>query len=1079
MAITDNDTAPVAPNFTQSTLSGLADGNYTSLQFGPDDRLYLAKVDGTILAFKVQAAGAGYQVQPGTLETINVVKTITNFNDDGTLAPSSVQGHRQVTGILVVSDPSAPDKPVLYVSSSDPRIGAGPNDGDVNLDTNSGVLSKLTQNASGGWDRVDLVRGFARSEENHSVNGMQLSQDGQTMYLTVGGNTNNGAPSHNFAYLPEFATSAAIVSIDLSAVEAMTTKTDSFGNKYKYDLPTLPPGASDPYPNDPFGGRDGLSQAKIVDGGPVQIYSPGYRNPYDVVLTQSGKLYTVDNGANAGWGGLPVGEGTPNVTNQVVDGGPENWDHLHLVTEGFYGGFPNPLRANPNGAGWYLDDSGQPSPLPAGWPPVPAANPVEGDFREPGQDGALYAGWKASTNGLAEYTASNFGGAMAGDLLTVGFDDQLYRVDLSADGASVLSVAKLTGASSVLGSGVPLDVTAQGDGKVHAGLIFVANYGGGVTIFTPSNQPPPPPNTDTDGDGLNNAIDRFGEDPANGKATDLGVSDTLLWSFSQNIDPPGPNGLFNMGFTGLMSNGQDSYLALYDAANIKPGGAASGFQIDAVDAGDAAVGNSQHNGFQFGVDVLPGVAKFVVESKIDNPFGGDPSTPATNYKSQGFFIGSGDQNNYVKLVAAANGGAGGIELAWENAGAGGSQMFAAGITGASLTSLDTVTLRLTVDVTAGTATPSWTYTVNGAEFSGTGAALALAGDTLSAVRGSFSVGGQASALAVGTIATSFGTIENYPAYWQYLKVSSDLIGPAPGLNVVQSGGSTSAAEGGATDTLSLSLKSEPTANVSVTIAGDADVGVAPTTLTFTPSNWNQAQTVTVSATNDTLVEGPETAAITFATSSTDPDYTNLNVAPVSVTVVDNDTAAQIIAVNAGGPAVATGGVNYLADQYFTGGSVFSVTSAIAGTTDDVVYQTERYGQAFSYAVPVANGSYQVTLKFAELYHGAAGQRVFDVTAEGGLVLDNLDIFAQAGGKFIAKDFIIPVTVADGVLNLQFAASVDSAKIDAIQIAPAAAPSPAALRLADMEEETVAFDDRLGLGDAGLLPGASLTSSDWL
>src|SRR5690606_18999024 len=126
-----------------------------------------------------------------------------------------------------------------------------------------------------------------------------------------------------------------------------------------------------------------------------------------------------------------------------------------------------------------------------------------------------------------------------------------------------------------------------------------------------------------------------------------------------------------------------------------------------------------------------------------------------------------------------------------------------------------------------------------------------------------------------------------------------------------------------------------------------------------------------------------------------------------------------VALNTGGGAVTTGGVSYLADQFFSGGTTFSVTSAIGGTTDDVVYQTERYGSNFTYAVPVANGSYSVKLQFSENWFNGAGQRVFDVLAEGGLAIDNLDIFAQAGGKFIAKDFTIPVTVTDGVLNLQF------------------------------------------------------------
>ena len=141
-----------------------------------------------------------------------------------------------------------------------------------------------------------------------------------------------------------------------------------------------------------------------------------------------------------------------------------------------------------------------------------------------------------------------------------------------------------------------------------------------------------------------------------------------------------------------------------------------------------------------------------------------------------------------------------------------------------------------------------------------------------------------------------------------------------------------------------------------------------------------------------------------------------------------------VAVNSGGGAVTTGGVAYLADQYFSGGSTYQTAAGIAGTTDDALYQNERWGN-FSYALPVANGSYAVTLQFAEIYFNAAGQRVFDVTAEGALVIDNLDVWSAAGGQFVAKDFVVPVSVADGVLNLQFTGSVDNAKINAIRVDP--------------------------------------------
>ena len=49
---------------------------------------------------------------------------------------------RQVTGVVVTGTAT---NPVVYVSSSDRRRGAGGGGGDVNLDTNSGVITQLTK----------------------------------------------------------------------------------------------------------------------------------------------------------------------------------------------------------------------------------------------------------------------------------------------------------------------------------------------------------------------------------------------------------------------------------------------------------------------------------------------------------------------------------------------------------------------------------------------------------------------------------------------------------------------------------------------------------------------------------------------------------------------------------------------------------------------------------------------------------------------------------------------------------------------------------------------------------------------
>src|SRR5690606_14288729 len=80
--------------------------------------------------------------------------------------------------------------------------------------------------------------------------------------------------------------------------------------------------------------------------------------------------------------------------------------------------------------------------------------------------------------------------------------------------------------------------------------------------------------------------------------------------------------------------------------------------------------------------------------------------------------------------------------------------------------------------------------------------------------------------------------------------------------------------------------------------------------------------------------------------------------------------------------------------------------------------------------------YTVTLRFAEIYRDAAGARLFDVTAEGDLVLDDLDIWSEAGGKDIAYDVPLTVTVDDGTLDLSFITGVDNSKLSAILVANA-------------------------------------------
>ena len=170
----------------------------------------------------------------------------------------------------------------------------------------------------------------------------------------------------------------------------------------------------------------------------------------------------------------------------------------------------------------------------------------------------------------------------------------------------------------------------------------------------------------------------------------------------------------------------------------------------------------------------------------------------------------------------------------------------------------------------------------------------------------------------------------------------------------------------------------------------------------------------------------------------------------TITVVPSPYTA-VLRVNMGGPAVSTTCGDFAADKYPDAlGARGGTSAAIAGTFDPVLYQTERYSTngALHFAFPVANGTYQVVLHFAEIYWTKPGQRVFNILLEGTVALDIYDIAYIAGQPFKATTLTFPVTVTDGVLNLDLVVpygngGADQAKISAIEILrPIAAPAVA-------------------------------------
>jgi hypothetical protein len=183
-----------------------------------------------------------------------------------------------------------------------------------------------------------------------------------------------------------------------------------------------------------------------------------------------------------------------------------------------------------------------------------------------------------------------------------------------------------------------------------------------------------------------------------------------------------------------------------------------------------------------------------------------------------------------------------------------------------------------------------------------------------------------------------------------------------------------------------------------------------------------------------------TATEPTATATAEPSAT----ATTTATTEPNPTGALRIDVGASTPFTDAAGQVWQVDTGFTGGGAFDRGNvAIAGTDNDRLYQTERFGMT-GYALPLAKGAYTVKLHFAETYDGitAAGQRVFDVNVEG-TPIANLDVFAESGGLNRALVKTVDVTVADGALTLAFTPKVQNTLLNALEIVPTGGSTPTA------------------------------------
>jgi len=1024
-------------DFTQLALKGVTLDNPTTINVGADGKLYVTQQNGLIVVLTVARtvqllSGVSTETWQVTgRQDIDLVQKMPNHDDQGNFQASVL--NRQVTGAVTTLD--AHGRVMLYVTSSDPRIGGGTAATDLNLDTNSGVISRLVQktDAAGNlvlnagkpvWEKVDLVRGFARSEENHSLNGLEVATNaaGQhVLIVTSGGSTNAGAQSAFFGFTSEYYTSTAIfeVNLDLLAAKQASQGLKVYnpgGNNpqsYLHDMPTLDDptrangsdgldlAAGNKPGTDIFGGNDGLNQAIFDPSGIVRLIASGFRNQYDVVLAQNGSLYTIDNGANAGWGGTPVNAaGSPIVdanANGVPDNGPvsnrpgsgpaEAPDSLHRVVldytqpigQVYYAGHPNPTRASGASAGLYLyAAAGNAFGVAAGTPlgivagklaPVAApvdlaplvsninkllptnaagasiTDPREGLYLKParadgitnGPDKALWTFFN-STNGLDEYTASN---GMKSDLLAVSFDGRIYAIELGPDG-TVASV------ESRLLTTTPLDVTAQGDRDPYPGVIFVAAYGSDqIVILSPNRGVGVTPNpSDRDQDGVGDTIDPFSADPNNGTSQVLRGGEAWVWTFANDPAFPAPNRsaeLFD-GTGGLFAGGGIGFTGILTNR-----------------AGLPETLFSQSNIIFGGA---PGILQLI---------GTEPGSPGPDTQRNGFQLGftpSASLSGFLVQTRIDNfldekGQVGATEKLVQGlfVGAGDQDNF-----------LSVALVRLGNGKTGFEV--QWQF------------AASFVGETALA-SAFYEVAGLGSVNGTDLVTLGLDVSRNGSVIplWSYT------------IGGVQHGG----------------------AGAAVQLGGDALAAL-------------QGRFFLPDATGGLKPVGFAVGLLGSRDGTT--GRLPMDFEDLSITARGGlDRGTLVKAVNAGGPAfTARDGTVFAADT-LNSGSTYQVNTAIAGTDDDALYQNERSGAGgFTYSVPVANGTYIVDLYFAEIWSGnfAAGRRVFDVRLEGQTVLDDLDLFSRAGAnRAVVTEHL--VTVTDGSLTLTTAPGLENPTLSAFAV----------------------------------------------
>ena len=256
-----------------------------------------------------------------------------------------------------------------------------------------------------------------------------------------------------------------------------------------------------------------------------------------------------------------------------------------------------------------------------------------------------------------------------------------------------------------------------------------------------------------------------------------------------------------------------------------------------------------------------------------------------------------------------------------------------------------------------------------------------------------------------------------------------------GVAITEADG-TSVAEGGATDTYTLVLTSQPTADVTITLSPDAQVTTSPTpSVSFTALDWSTPKTVTVTAVNDVVAEGAHSGTITHTASG--GGYTGIAIDGVTASITDDDTAGVTVTQSGGSTNVVEGGATDSYDIVLSAQPTGDVTITVGpdsqlGISGNLLFTSGNWNVAQAVTVTsvddaVAEGAHTGSITHTASGGGYDGVSIANLVANIGdndvdVAVGNQTLGAAVAGQRIRYSVLVDNLTATNAPDVTFAFS---------------------------------------------------------